>query len=127
MAHSESELRVITAAKNLLSYIMSVTQKSPKQFRFSLIGRLQTYAMDVVEELYCANDIFMTPAEAAERLRHQRRAMSRLKLLVYVAQVSMEQNAIQAKQYEQISMQAYATENMLGAWIQGDKKRLSKM
>ena len=51
--------------------------------------------------------------------------MSTLKLLVYVAQVSMEQGAIQPKQYEQISKQAYNTENLLGAWIISDQKRLA--
>lgn len=43
MAHSVSELQVITHAKNLCSYIFTITQKSPKQFRFSLIGRMQDY------------------------------------------------------------------------------------
>ena len=57
MAHSQSELQVITFAKNLCSYVMTITQKSPKQFRFSLIGRMQGYVLDIVEELYYANDI----------------------------------------------------------------------
>lgn len=93
MAHSQSELQVITFAKNLLSYVMTITQKSPKQFRFSLIGRMQGYVLDIVEELYYANDIYVTPASRAgwaSRQAHQRKAMSTLKLLVYVAQVSME-------------------------------------
>ncbi len=36
MAHSQSELQVITQAKNLCSYVMTITHKSPKEFRFSL-------------------------------------------------------------------------------------------
>ena len=62
MGRSQSELQVITFAKNLCSYVMTITQKSPKQFRFSLVGRMQSYVLDVVEELYYANDIFVTPA-----------------------------------------------------------------
>ena len=50
--------------------------------------------------------------------------MSTLKLLVYVAQISREQGAIQPKQYEQISTQAYNVQNLLGAWINSDSKRL---
>ncbi len=128
MAHSQSELQVITFAKNLLSYVMTITQKSPKQFRFSLVGRMQGYVLDVVEELYYANDIYVTPSSRsgwATRQEHQRKAMSTLKLLVYVAQVSMEQGAIQPKQYEQICQQAYNTQNLLGAWIISDQRRLS--
>lgn len=128
MAHSQSELQVITFAKNLLSYVMTITQKSPKQFRFSLVGRMQGYVLDVVEELYYANDIYVTPSSQrgwATRQAHQRKAMSTLKLLVYVAQVSMEQGAIQPKQYEQICQQAFNTQNLLGAWIISDQKRLN--
>ena len=126
MAHSQSELQVITFAKNLLSYVFAVTKNSPKQYRFSLVGRLQNYVSDVVEELYYANDIYVTPASRAgwaERQAHQRKAMSTLKLLMYFSQVAMEQGAIQPKQFEQISQQVYNTENLLGAWIISDQKR----
>ena len=128
MAHSTSELQVITFAKNLLSYVMTITQKSPKQFRFSLVGRMQEYVLDIVQELYFANDIYVTPTSPngwPERKAHQRKAMSTLKLLVYLAQVSMEQGAIQPKQYEQISQQIYNIENLLGAWMISDQKRMN--
>ena len=42
------ELNVITAAKNLASYVMTITQSCPKQFRFSLVGKLQGYVLDIV-------------------------------------------------------------------------------
>ena len=106
MARTQSELQVITFAKNLCSYVMTITQKSPKQFLFSLIGRMQGYVLDIVEELYYANDIYVTPASRsgwAQRQAHQRKAMATLKLLSWVAQVSMEQGAIQPKQFQQIS------------------------
>ena len=128
MAQTQSELQVITFAKNLCSYVMTITQKTPKQFRFSLTGRMQGYVLDIVEELYYANDIYVHPSSRAgwaQRQAHQRKALSTLKLLSYVAQVSLEQGAIQPKQYEQISMQAYNTQNLLGAWIISDQKRLN--
>ncbi len=128
MAHTQSELQVITHAKNLCSYVMTITQKSPKQFRFSLIGRMQEYVLNVVEEMYYANDIYVNPASRAgwaQRQAHQRKAMSTLKLLSYVAQLSAEQGAIQQKQYEQISIQTYNTQNLMGAWIMSDQKRMS--
>lgn len=37
MANAVSEMTVITRAKELCSYIMTVTQKSPKQFRFTFV------------------------------------------------------------------------------------------
>ena len=51
----QSELKVITAAKVPAGYVMTVTQKSPKQFRFSLVAKLQTYAPYTVENLYKPN------------------------------------------------------------------------
>ncbi len=55
MPERQSELRVITAAKNLCGYVMTVTQKSPKQFRFSLVGRMQGLVPEIVEERYYAH------------------------------------------------------------------------
>ena len=127
MAGRSSELQVITYAKKLSSYVMTVTQKAPKQFRFSVVGRMQGYVLDIVEELYYANDIYVQPASRAgwsARQAHQRKALSTLKLLGYVSQLAMELQAIQPKQYEQISQQAYQVQNLLGAWIISDSKRL---
>ena len=41
MERKQSELTVITKAKDLCSYVMTVTQKSPKQFRFTFVSRLE--------------------------------------------------------------------------------------
>ena len=44
----ESELVVITKMKDLCSYVMEVTQKSPRQFRFSYVGRLQSLVLEAM-------------------------------------------------------------------------------
>jgi len=63
MAAKYSELTVITRAKELCEYIMTVTQKSPKQFRFTFVSRLQNLSLDVIEKLYRANDTFVTTTQ----------------------------------------------------------------
>ena len=40
---------VITKAKELCSYVMTVTQKSPKHFRFTFVTRMQNLSLDVIE------------------------------------------------------------------------------
>ena len=50
-----SELSVITKAKDLCSYIMTITDKSPKRFRFTLVSRLQNYGLDIIEYLINSN------------------------------------------------------------------------
>nr|WP_292194910.1 four helix bundle protein [Butyrivibrio sp.] len=116
----------MTKAKELCSYIMTVTEKSPKRFRFTLVSRLQNYALDVIENLIMANETFVSVGDtrsAIERMSYQRKAMSRLKLLSYMSELAMKQGCILPKQYELITKQIYDAENMLGAWMNSDKKR----
>lgn len=121
-----SELSVITKAKDLCSYIMTITDKSPKRFRFTIVSRLQNYGLDIIEYLIKANEIYVSNAQSQEmgdRLGLQRSAMSRLKLLAYISELAMKQQCILPKQYEQITKQAFDVQNLLGAWMNSDKKR----
>ena len=59
MAAYQSELAVITKAKDLCSYVMTVTDKSPKRFRITLVAKLQSYALNTIESLYRANEVFL--------------------------------------------------------------------
>ena len=43
----ESEPVVITKAKDLCSYVLTVTQKSPKQFRFTFTSRPRELCTDI--------------------------------------------------------------------------------
>ncbi len=124
----QSELTVITKAKDLCSYIMTVTQKSPKQFRFTFVSRLQNLALSVIENLFRANDVFVSRGDVdsqKERIGCQRNAMTDLKLLGYISLLAMEQSCILPKQYEQISRQITDCQNLLGAWMNSDRRRLS--
>ena len=127
MNKTASELTVITKAKDLCSYIMTVTQKSPKQFRFTFVSKLQNLALSVIENLFRANEVFVSkdnPASQKERLAFQRAAMTDLKLLGVMAQISESQKCILPKQYEQIARQVFDCQNLLGAWMNSDRKRL---
>lgn len=127
MAAYQSELAVITKAKDLCSYVMTVTDKSPKRFRFTLVAKLQNYALDVIENLYRANEVFVKAGDrekAQQRIDFQHQALTKLKLLGYMAQLSMEQGCILPKQYEQITKKIHDCQNMLGAWLNSDRKRL---
>lgn len=118
---------ILTKAKDLCSYVMTVTQKSPKQFRFTFVSKLQNLSLSVVENLFRANDIFATKEDVSaqrNRLDFQRKAMTDLKLLAYIALLSLEQKCILPKQYELIARQTAECQNLLGAWIRSDKRRL---
>jgi len=122
-----SDLAVIMKAKDLCKYVMTVTQKSPKHYRFTFTTRLQNLCMDVISDLYLANETFVGGDNAreqyAKRMDYQRAAMTKLRLLTYLAEVAVEQKAILPRQYQQISMQATTVMNLLGGWLKSDRNR----
>jgi hypothetical protein len=123
----KSELTVIMKAKDLCAYVMDVTQKSPKQFRFSYVGRMQNLSLDIVEQIYRANEIYVGGkegmAQIGKRRSHQQGALTDVKILAFVAQLAMEQRCVLPKQYEQIAGKATDCQYLLAAWINSDKKR----
>ena len=122
----QSDLLVITKTRNLANYVFTVTHKSPKEYRFSIVSRMQNYVLDAVENLYRANAVQLTPQTIMNREHYQREAMTAYRLLGTVAQIGSEQGAITAHQMEQIAMQVSDCEHLLGAWVNSDRKRLSK-
>lgn len=63
----QSELLVITKAKDLCSYILIITDKLPKKFRFTLVSRLQNYALSIIENLLLANEVKVMDARNRTR------------------------------------------------------------
>ena len=127
MNTNHSEMAGITKSKDLCSYVITITQRSPKQFRFTFVSRMQNLSLDVIEYLYRANDTFVTKGDTAawrQRLEFQHRAMTSLKLLSYFSLLALENKCIIQKQYEQISRQSVDCMNLLGGWINSDKRRL---
>ena len=106
---------------------MTITQKTPKQYRFTFTTRLQNLTMDIIEDIYLANDTFVggknAEAKAEKCLDLQHNAMTKVRLLAYIAQLALEQKAILPKQYEQIAMQSTEVLNLLGGWINSDRRR----
>jgi len=127
MSVQKNELTVIMKSKDLCSYIVTVTQKSPKQFRFTFVSRLQNLAMDVIENIYRANEVFIGAGKQSnpeKRLEFQHKALTSLKILAYFAEMAMTNNCILPKQYEQIAKLTTDCQHLLGAWINSDKRRL---
>ncbi|GHU56311.1 hypothetical protein AGMMS49975_19380 [Clostridia bacterium] len=82
MIEKSGDLLVVTKAKELCAYIMTVTQKSPKQFRFTFVSRLQNLSLDVIENIYFANEIYIGKGgekNAEKRLALQHHALTALR------------------------------------------------
>jgi len=127
---AQSELTVVTKAKDLCGYVLTVTEKSPKRFRFTLVSRMQNLTLDIIEQTYRANEVYTAGSgreqAAAQRLDYQHGALTSAKLLGYMALLAREQGCILPKQYEQITKLVSDCQNLLGAWINSDRKRSQK-
>ncbi|MDR3051427.1 MAG: four helix bundle protein [Oscillospiraceae bacterium] len=126
MTGQQSELTVVTKAKELCAYVMTVTQKSPKHFRFTFVTRLQNTTLDIIQSIYRANAVMLNGERdhCAKRLDFQHQALTDLKLLSYFAMLSMEQGCILPKQFEQIARLTTDCQRLTGAWINSDKRRI---
>lgn len=124
------ELTVITKAKDLCTNILTVTEKSPKRFRFTLTSRIQNLSLELIEQIYRPNEIYLSgpdrEAAYARRLDLQHGALTSVKLLGYMALLAREQGAVLPRQYEQITKSVSDCQNLLGAWINSDRKRRMK-
>ena len=120
----QNELTVISKSKDLCKYVFCVTDRSPKKFRFSLVSRMQNISLDIVENLYRANDVFVSDREYfLRRQNYQHEAIMSLRILDMLALMSREQECILPKQYEVMSKMISDCQNLTGAWINSDKNR----
>ena len=117
----KNDLFVMTKTKDLAKYIITVTEKSPKKFRFTLVVRMQNYILDAIEYIYLANSL--PPGE--ERLALQRKARTTLSMLDYFAGLAYEQECILLKQYEQVTKQVAECLLYLGKWIGSTARTVS--
>lgn len=124
---NSNDLIVITVAKKLCAYVITVTEKSPKKFRGVFVNRMQNYCLDTIEYLLEANFIRMdSAANKTKREHYQKEAIVKLKLLGYIAMVAESSGCILIKQYKQISMQLAETINLIVAWKKSDDERWHK-
>lgn len=121
---NSNDLIVITVAKKLCAYVITVTEKSPKKYRGVFVNRMQNYCLDTIEYLLEANFIRMDSAvNKAKREHYQKEAIVKLKLLGYIAMVAENSGCILSKQFKQISIQIGEAINLIAAWKKSDHTR----
>ena len=82
---------------------MTVTNKSPKSFRFTRVSRLQSLSFDIIENIHKVNEIFMQNENLQniqKRLDLQHAALTNVKILAYISLIAREQRCILPKQCE---------------------------
>ena len=116
-----SDLVVFSAVKKLTSYVILVTEKSPKHFRGVLVNKMQSYCIDCLELLFKANLILVSDEITfSKRQDLQIEAISKLKLLGYMSLNAESIDCILQKQFKQISILLADSINLIAAWRKSD-------
>lgn len=125
--YNSNDLIVITKAKKLCAYIITITEKSPKKFRGVFVNRMQNHSLDIIENLLNANFIRIDSIDNKRiREQYQKDAIVKLKMLGYISMVAESSKCILPRQYKQISIQIAEVINLLLAWKKSDDDRWRK-
>lgn len=120
------KLMVIVRAQELLVYVLDATAKSPKAHRFTFTNRIQNWTTDVLEAVILANDVYINPQSFnlkryELRRNYQHEALTKIKMLSFLAREAMERGALTMGQYERIAKLAKDCQFLIGGWIKSDK------
>lgn len=125
-----AEISVVTKAKELTEYVLQVTEKTPKKYRFTFVTRLHNICFDIVSDIFYANSVYVAGANSesllCERRRYQQRAKTNTRLLAYIADIAQKCGALTFHQFEVISRLTTDELKLLGAWIKSDRERFLK-
>lgn len=120
----KSDLVVITRTKKLVSYIITITEKSPIKFRYSFVNKLHNLGMEIIEALYYANALDLNNPLRSD---YQIKAKIKLSLLDYISEASYEAKCITMSQYANIGKEIYSILSLLEGWINSDLKRKEEL
>ncbi|MGX6962785.1 four helix bundle protein [Vagococcus xieshaowenii] len=119
------EFYVAASAKALARLIFRVTQSSPKHFRFSLVGKMQTLTLGVVEGIYQANELPLEKETFHTRQTYQRQVMTDLKLLGFMVELGFETGCLLQKDYLSLVEPLESCRKLVYRWLTSDQKRIS--
>jgi len=121
------DLTVITKAKKLMEYTFTITNSEnrfPKKIRYTLVQRLQDLSMEIVEMLYSANDVGnITESERQDRRKYQKLALTKLNMMMCLAEYSYNRQHINAKNLEYWTGLIRDVRIMTASWIKSDKSK----
>ena len=118
LSDANKEMAIITHAKKLSMYVFTITEKSPKKYRWSVIGRLQNATIDLIENLYRANY-----EKDEKRLNFQKAAMFALQLIDFYAETAKSLGGITMHQMQVMASQIVECKKLLAGWVRSVKKK----
>ena len=121
------ELTAVTKAKDLLNHTLWASNKVfPKSVRFTLSQRMETAALDILQDLIEANEIYpRSPEEAAKRAGLQQEALTQCKVLLNLLDIALERGYIDIRMCEDWTKKILDVKNLTASWKKKDATRFS--
>lgn len=121
------ELTAVTKAKDLLNHTLWASNKVfPKSVRFTLSQRMETAALDILQDLIEANEIYpRSPEEAAKRAGLQQEALTKFKVLLNLLDIALERGYIDIRRCEDWTKKILDVKNLTASWKKKDATRFS--
>ena len=92
-----SEFQLIVKMKKLVAYILQISEKSPKKFRFSLLSKIHTICFELIELTYEVNSIKLGEVLRSEK---QKAILTKFKILIYLIEVGKDFKCFTFHQFE---------------------------
>ena len=117
----ESELLVFIKAKDLSSYILLISGKSPVKYRYSLLNPLINESLEIIQLLYEANELDIKDKRRLELIR---RAKAKLKTIDFLASIAKDASCFTIHQHDVILEKIGVCSKYLQGYYNSCKKAL---
>lgn len=122
---------VLQASKELAGYTLRVTSNEknfPKRYRFSVVGKIQDKALEIVDLLIMANEIYPnTRVELERRTLYQKEARAACRSMMTLMEIAADTFGVNAGTLEHWTGMARDVRNHTTAWIKADLKRFNNL
>lgn len=122
---------VLQASKELAGYTLRITSNEknfPKRYRFSVVGKIQDKALEIVDWLIMANEIYPnTRMELERRTLYQKEARAACRSMLTLMEIAADTFGVNAGTLEHWTGMARDVRNHTTAWIKADQKRFNNL
>ena len=122
---------VLLASKELAGYTIKLTQNEknfPKRYRLSVTNKIQDKAIEIVDCLIMAQEIFPnTRLEYQQRQLYQKQARAACRSMMALIEIAADTFGVRAGTFQYWTKEATELRNHLTAWIMSDQQRFQNL
>lgn len=124
--NNKNEFAIITKAKDLVKHTFTMTneRRFPKKYRFTIVNRLNDLTIEIFVHIQEANELELSDTrECTERQYHQKKALTKCKVALFLVELSFEKGLIDPAQCATWTKRVLDVKYMTAKWRKQDKER----